>query len=146
MPKERTLVIIKPDGVASGWSDNIENRYTAAGFRIVEKGQYTFPYETARHFYEEHEGKFFFVGICLAMSSGPAQILILEGEDAIRRVRALNGATDPSKAEPGTIRHDFRSAGGPFNTVHASDSQGAYQREVNILWFNTGVMNFSDHS
>ena len=139
MPTERTLVIIKPDGVASDWSDDIENRYTAAGFRVIAKGRYRFPYDTARLFYEEHHGKFFFIGICLAMSSGPSQILLLEGEDAIRRVRALNGATDPAKAEPGTIRHDFRSAGGPFNTVHASDSQDAYEREIHILWVHTGI-------
>lgn len=71
------------------------------------------------------------------MTSGTSRILLLEGEDAINRIREMHGATDPAKAAPGTIRHDFRSGGGPFNTVHASDSPEAVAREVPIAFLGT---------
>lgn len=67
------------------------------------------------------------------MASGPSIALLIRGENAIERVRELNGATDPREANPGTIRHDFRSAGGPFNTVHGSDSPEAAGREAGLI-------------
>ncbi len=127
---EHTLAIIKPDGF--DWSKEIRERYEKAGLKVLIERHVELTGEQAREFYAEHRGKFFFKGLTLAMSSGPSVILILQGEDAVARVRALNGATDPSKAEPGTIRHDFRSAGGPFNTVHGSDSVGAAKREMKL--------------
>lgn len=133
MPTERTLVLIKPDALESGWADDIKKRYRGEGLSIVESNLIDMSKACAREFYREHEGKRYYAGLYLAMSSGPSVALILEGDDAIVRVRAVNGATDPAKAEPGTIRHDFRSAGGPFNTVHASDSEESVRREIAVL-------------
>lgn len=135
MAIERTLVIIKPDAVRRNNTMAIIELYEKAGLSVVERKWYTrLTEQQAERFYSEHRGKFFFDGLVLAMVSGPVEVLVLEGEDAIEKVREMNGATDPSKAEPGTIRYTFRSAGGPFNTVHGSDSRDAFHRERSILF------------
>ncbi|HUO56439.1 MAG TPA: nucleoside-diphosphate kinase [Candidatus Paceibacterota bacterium] len=131
---QRTLVIIKPDAVAKGDVDMIKERYRDAGLKIVRERAHRMNQRIARALYEAHKGKFFFEGLVLAMISGPSVMLELQGEDAIRVVRNLNGATDPAKAEAGTIRRDFRSAGGPFNTVHGSDSPEAAAREIIVVF------------
>lgn len=130
---ETTVVLIKPDGVAMGLAEAIINRYVETGLCVLRRGSYTMTADRARQFYAEHEGRFYFVALILAMTSGPIEMLFLEGENVVQRVRDMNGATDPSKAVPGTIRHDFRSAGGPFNTVHASDSLTSASREQALL-------------
>ncbi|MEK7511179.1 MAG: nucleoside-diphosphate kinase [Patescibacteria group bacterium] len=129
---ERTLVLIKPDAVFSGWTDDIIKRYVDAGLTLVRHGMILFTHEQARAFYAEHEGKPFMNGLVLGMGSGPSVALVLEGEDAIARVRKMNGATDPYKADVGTIRRDFLSAGGVFNTVHGSANEKDAGTE---LWF-----------
>lgn len=134
MTVEQTLALIKPDGVMKGVSEEIEQCYIDAGLRIVRGQIVDMDVSHAAEFYKEHQGKFFFEGLVLAMASGPILALLLEGENAIAVVRKLNGATDPAKAEEGTIRHVFRSAGGPFNTVHGSDSSEAVAREVGIIF------------
>lgn len=113
----------------------ITARYINLGLRLVrQRSHYCLSRSQVRGLYQEHEGKFFYPSLILAMTSGPSHILVLEGEDAIDRVRALNGDTNPDKAAPGTIRHDFKSGGGPFNTVHASDSPEAVEREFAIIF------------
>lgn len=131
---EKTLVIIKPDGVMKGVVRDIENRYVDHGLRVVREQRRVMEKTLVEQFYQEHARKFFFEGLVLSMISGAVVIFILEGEDAIKKVRALNGATDPAKAELGTIRHDFRSAGGPFNTVHGSDGPEAAAREIALIF------------
>ena len=111
----------------------IMERYKNAGLKIINQFAFVFQAARASEFYKEHRGQPFFEGLVLAMASGPIMALCLEGEDAIALVRKLNGATNPREAEPGTIQHDFRSAGGPFNIVHASDSQEAYDREMVLM-------------
>lgn len=133
MARQSTLVIIKPDAVYMGMDLAIQDVYLQAGLDIVLDIDITFSREQAAAFYQEHQDKFYFAGTVLFMSSGPSRVLILEGDDAIEKVRTLNGATDPNKAEPGTIRYKFRSAGGPANTVHASDSPESYQREFALI-------------
>jgi len=132
--REQTLALIKPDGVMKGVVEAIKQRYREGGLKIVRERTHVMDLFSVREFYQEHTGKFFFEGLVLSMASGPSVAIVLEGEDAISKVRALNGATDPAKAEPGTIRHDFRSAGGPFNTVHGSDSSEAVIREIQIAF------------
>lgn len=131
--KEQTVVLIKPDAVLSGWTNNIIKRYTGIGLHIIEQHQFTMTREQVAEFYAEHKGELFFTPLLLGMSSGEMVALILEGEDAIARVRELNGATDPRKAEPGTIRADFRSGGGVFNTVHGSANTDDAQREISLI-------------
>lgn len=131
---EQTLVLIKPDGVMKGVTEAIIQRYLDEGLSVVKRRNLTMKAPLAKHFYHEHEGKFYFEGLVLAMISGPLVAVLLRGKNAIEVVRKLNGATDPAKAESGTIRHDFRSAGGPFNTVHGSDSPEAYRYESVLIF------------
>lgn len=131
---ERTLAMVKPDGVMMRLLDKIRQRYLDEGLRVVEEKVVNFTYNSARLFYYEHDGRPHFAGLCLFMSSGPCVAFQIEGENAISRVRQINGATDPDKATPGTIRHDFRSAGGPANVVHASDSPEAAAREIALIF------------
>ena len=116
-----------------GVEQAIVEHYRNAGLRVARRFMFKFRHIEAENFYNEHRGRFYFEGLVLAMTSGQCVAVFLEGENAIELVRRLNGATDPAKAEPGTIRHDFRSAGGPFNTVHASDSMEAYHKEALIV-------------
>jgi nucleoside-diphosphate kinase len=129
MANEQTLVLIKPDAMLMGNNLAIQEVYERAGLRIIMGYELQFSRDDAESFYQDHVEKFYFAGLILAISSGPCYVLLLESENAIELVRELNGPTDPAKAPPGTIRHDFRSAGGPFNTVHASDSKEAFARE-----------------
>jgi nucleoside-diphosphate kinase len=134
MAIEQTLAIIKPDGVKMGVAAEIVRRYLDNNLEIVRRARLRFREQQILEFYAEHTGRFYFAGLVLAMTSGPSIVLLLQGNNAIKNVRKLNGATNPDKAEPGTIRHDFRSAGGPFNTVHGSDSAVAFKHEVNIVF------------
>lgn len=113
--------------------NQIKQRYLDAGLSIVHEIKLRLDESEARNFYREHEGMFYFEGLVLSMISGPCIVFVLRGEQAVKVVRALNGATDPAKAKPGTIRYDFRSAGGPFNTVHGSDSATASAHEARII-------------
>ena len=130
---ELTLAVIKPDGVMKGVVEEIKNRYHEAGLVRVREVRMRPDLDQVRELYRDHKGRFYFEGLVLSMVSGPCHVLILSGNDAVQTVRRLNGATNPDKAEPGTIRHDFKSAGGPFNTVHGSDSSEAYEREKKVL-------------
>lgn len=134
MSFESTVVLIKPDGVRMGVAEKIIERYLAAGLELYKRQDFRFLPHQAEIFYAEHSGTFYFAGLVLAISSGPSIALMLHGNDAIARVREMNGAADPNKAAQGTIRHDFRSAGGPFNTVHGSDSITAAFREMEIVF------------
>lgn len=129
---ERTLVIVKPDGVARGLVGNILARFEAAGLSIVALRAARLAEEVAREFYAEHEGKAFYDSLITYMTSGPVVLVALEGRRAIGRVRQLCGKTDPLEAIPGTIRADF-GLDGQQNTVHASDSPASAQRELALL-------------
>ena len=131
---QQTLALVKPDGVLKGVVDEIRQRYIDVGLRVIREQPIEFDLATASVFYQEHVGKFFFEGLVSLMCGGTSVALLLQGDDAIERVRRLNGDTDPAKAEPGTIRRDFRSAGGPANTVHASDSPEAAKREIRLIF------------
>lgn len=117
--------------------DEIRRRYEAAGLRVVRERTVHMQEFRARDLYQGHKGRVYLEGLVLSMIAGPCVVFELEGEGAVDRVRALNGATNPVEAEPGTIRHDIRSAGGPFNTVHGSDSPEAAERELAIAFAGT---------
>lgn len=137
MSVQRTLVLVKPHAVESHLLDII-GRYHAAEtwLNLVRSDLFTFTPEQVSEFYAEHRGKEFFHGLCEAMCEGPTYAMVFEGEDAVQVVRRLNGATDPKKAEPGTIRYDFADpqGGGPRNTVHGSDGVDAAAREIDIVF------------
>jgi nucleoside-diphosphate kinase len=131
--RERTLIIIKPDGVERGYTEQILDRFKEKGFTIVERRDMTIARVLAEKHYAEHQGKPFYEGVVTYMTSGPVVVAMLEGEDAIAAVRALMGPTDPAKAPPGTIRGDFGESL-DRNTIHGSDSPESAQREIQLFF------------
>ena len=121
MAVERTLSIIKPDAVAKNVIGQIYARFESGGLRIVAARMAQLSLAEAEAFYAVHRGRPFFDDLVSFMVSGPVMIQILEGEDAIAKNRQLMGATDPKKAEKGTIRADFADSI-DANAVHGSDA------------------------
>jgi nucleoside-diphosphate kinase len=130
---ERTLVLVKPDGVRRGLVGEVVRRIEAKGLRLVAAELRTLDRETAQTHYAEHEGKPFFGELVEFITSAPLMAMVVEGERAIEAFRALAGATDPVKALPGTIRGDFALAVGQ-NIVHGSDSPESAAREVALFF------------
>ncbi len=131
---QRTLLIIKPDAVKKKVIGKIismvEKEFTIRGICMK-----TLTPEEAKKFYKVHEGKDFYEGLVEFMSSGPSVGVLLEGENAIYRLREIVGATDPKKAKPGTIRSLF-GTNIRFNAVHASDSPEAAKYEIPFYFPN----------
>ena len=129
MPVERTLSIVKPDAVARNVIGEIISRFEKAGLRVAAAKMTRLSADDAAGFYAEHKGKPFYEKLLDYMSSGPVVLQVLEGEDAIALNRRLMGATDPAKADPGTIRADFADSL-DANAVHGSDSPASAAREI----------------
>ena len=130
---ERTLVLIKPDGVRRGLIGAVLSRVERKGLKIVALELRTLDRETASSHYAEHVGKPFFEPVVEFITSGPLVALVAEGPRAIEAFRALAGATDPLAASPGTIRGDHALEIGE-NIVHGSDSPESAQREIKIFF------------
>jgi nucleoside-diphosphate kinase len=130
---ERTLVLVKPDGVQRGLIGEILARFEHKGLKVVGMRFIEVPIELAERHYEVHAGKFFHRGLIEFITSGPVAALALEGPDAIAVVRRLVGGTMPNEAEPGTIRGDL-GISGLRNLIHASDAPETAQSEL-ALWF-----------
>jgi nucleoside-diphosphate kinase len=131
---ERTLSIIKPDGVAKGLIGEVIKRFEANGLRIVAMKMIHMNKQQAQGFYAVHRDKPFFDSLTDFMSSGPCVVLVLEGEGAIEKNRKLMGATDYRKADPGTIRADFADSI-ERNIVHGSDGPETARTEI-AYFFN----------
>lgn len=129
MAVERTLSIIKPDAVGKNVIGEIYSRFEKAGLRVVAAKMKQLSRAEAEGFYAEHRERGFFKDLVDFMTSGPVMIQALEGEDAVSCHRDLMGATDPKKAEAGTIRADF-AVSIDENAVHGSDSTTSAAREV----------------
>jgi nucleoside-diphosphate kinase len=117
----QTFAIIKPDAVAAGHTGKIIDRIIAGGFRLRAVKLIHQTRKQAEGFYEVHRGKPFYEGLTEFMSSGPCVVMVLEKEGAVKAWRDLMGATDPAKADDGTIRKQFGSSVGE-NATHGSDS------------------------
>jgi len=130
---ERTLVIIKPDGVQRGLIGEIISRLERRGLKIVAMKMIQMDETLARRHYGIHEGKPFFERLIHYITSAPVVVLVLEGRKAIEVVRKTMGATDPAKAEPGTIRADYAMEVN-FNLVHGSDGPQTAQDEINLFF------------
>jgi nucleoside-diphosphate kinase len=138
---ERTLILVKPDGVARNLTGVILARIEAKGYRIVALRQRLADAELLAQHYAEHVGKPFYQPLVEFMSSGPVVAVVAEGQRVIEGFRSLAGATDPSVAAPGTIRGDLgRDWGSKVqqNLVHGSDSPVSAEREV-ALWFGDSL-------
>jgi nucleoside-diphosphate kinase len=133
---QRTLSIVKPDGVRKGVIGKVVSRFEEAGIRIVAMQMRQLARKDAEGFYAVHRERPFFGELCDFMTSGPVVVMVLEGEDVIARNRALMGATDPKKADPGTIRADFADSIGE-NIVHGSDAPETAAFEIS--WFFRGL-------
>jgi nucleoside-diphosphate kinase len=134
---ERSLVLVKPDGFARGLTGEVLRRIEAKGYRLAALQVTTATREQLRAHYAEHEGKPFYEPLVAFMSSGPVTAMVIEGHRCIEGFRALAGATDPTKAAPGSIRGDLgRDWGGAVqeNIVHGSDSPESATREI-AIWF-----------
>lgn len=137
MNPERTLILVKPDGVSRGLSGEILRRVQAKGYRIVAMEQRTVGVELLAEHYAEHQGKPFYQPLVDFMSSGPVVAIVAEGQRVIEGFRSLAGATDPTVAAPGTIRGDLGRDWGlavQQNLVHGSDAPESAAREI-ALWF-----------
>ncbi len=126
---QRTLVIVKPDAVAKGVAGRIIGRFEEAGLKILAAKMVHLTKEQAAGFYVVHKDRPFYASLCTFMTQGPCFPMVLEGENAVGRVRDLMGATDPSKAAAGTIRREFASSI-ESNAVHGSDSPESAAFEI----------------
>jgi nucleoside-diphosphate kinase len=131
MSMERTYVMVKPDAVQRGLIGEIISRIERRGLKVVALRMNTLTREKAVEHYAEHREKPFFEDLINFITSGPSVSMVVEGANAIKIMRTLNGATNPQEAAPGTIRGDFALDTGR-NVVHASDSRESARREIAI--------------
>ncbi|MCH8888094.1 MAG: nucleoside-diphosphate kinase [SAR324 cluster bacterium] len=133
MPKERTLSIIKPDGVKNKHVGNILQRFEDAGLTIAAMKKTRLSRTEAETFYAVHRERPFFASLTGFMSSGPVVVSVLEGDGAIEKNRALMGATNPADADDGTIRKDLAESL-EANTVHGSDAPETAAVEIRFFF------------
>jgi len=130
---ERTLVLIKPDGVCKRLIGEVISRIEKEGFKIVALKMIMPDREKIEEFYHPHKGKPFFPGLIKFMLTAPCVALVAEGKNVINRIREIIGERVPSDASPGTIRREF-GFDGRKNIVHGSDSPESAQREISCLF------------
>ena len=132
---EKTLSIIKPDAVDRNLENEIKNIFKDKGFKIAKEKKIQLAKSEAEEFYKVHETKPFYNDLCAYLSSGPIVVMILEKEGVVIANRELMGATDPKKAEEGTIRKKF-GVSIDKNSVHGSDSIENAKNEINFFFKN----------
>jgi len=145
MALEQTLSIIKPDAVARNLIGEIYSRFEHGGLRIVATKMLHLDLEQAGGFYAEHKDRPFYDALISFMTSGPITIQVLEGEDAVARNRELMGATDPKKADIGTIRADLAESI-DANAVHGSDSLASANREISYFFKEYEIISRASNS
>ena len=129
MAVERTLSIVKPDGVAKNLIGEVYRRFEKAGLKVVAAKMIRLRTDQAEGFYAVHKARPFYADLVRYMSSGPVMVQVLEGENAIKANRDIMGATNPKQAAPGTIRADF-AASIEENVVHGSDGPETAKAEI----------------
>jgi nucleoside-diphosphate kinase len=130
---EKSVVLIKPDGVERNIIGNIISCYEANGLKVAELKLMQATREIAEKHYNQHKGKDFYEELITFITRSPLCAIILKGEDAVARIRKINGATSPTDAEEGTIRHRYARSK-TENCVHASDTVDSAKEEID-LWF-----------
>jgi nucleoside-diphosphate kinase len=130
---QRTLILVKPDGVRRSLTGEVIARIERKGLKIIALEMRTIDTDTARAHYAEHAERPFFVGLVDFITSGPLVAIVAEGESAIPAFRALAGKTNPVESAPGTIRGDFALEVSE-NIVHGSDSPESAEREIKIFF------------
>jgi len=140
--RERTFCLVKPDGVQRGLVGEIVRRFEQRGLQLVALKMTRISRELAEEYYAEHRGKPFFEGLVEYVTSGPSVAMVWDGENAVAIVRKTMGATDPAKAEPGTIRADF-GLKIDRNVIHGSDSAESAKREAALFFRAEDVHTYS---
>lgn len=130
---ERTLSIVKPDGVRKNIIGDVLGRFEKNGLKAVALKMASLSRKEAEGFYAVHKNRPFFASLTEFMSSGPVVLMVLEGENAIKKVRDIMGATDPKNAAPGTIRRDFADSI-ESNIVHGSDGPDTASFEISYFF------------
>jgi nucleoside-diphosphate kinase len=138
MTIQRTLSIIKPDATSKNIIGKIIDRFEESGLKVVAGKLIHMDQAKAAGFYAEHEGRPFFPNLVEYMTSAPVFVQVLEGDDAVLKNRELMGATNPSEADPGTIRADFAETI-DANAVHGSDSTDSAEREISYFFDDSEI-------
>jgi len=141
MAIERTLSIIKPDGLEKGIIGKVIARFEETGLKPVAVRMHWLSQKEAEGFYAVHKARPFFKDLVTFMTSGPVVLMALEGENAIAKNREIMGATDPAKAAPGTLRKEF-ATNVEKNTVHGSDSAENAKTEIAYFFRETEVQKY----
>ena len=139
---EQTYIMIKPDGVQRGLIGEIVSRIEKRGLKVAAMRMNVMSEESAKEHYKEHVERPFFGSLIEYVTSGPSVSMVVEGKNSVVIMRAVNGATNPVEALPGTIRGDFAVETGR-NVVHASDSPESAQREIAIHFKDSEVASYS---
>ena len=138
---ERTLIIVKPEGVQRGLIGDVLARFERKGLKVVGLKLILIPREMAERHYAEHVGKPFYEGLVGHITSSPVVVGVLEGPDAVSVTRTMMGVTNPRAAAPGTIRGDYGLDIG-LNIIHGSDGQEAAQREIGIFFTPSELVSY----
>ena len=138
MAVERTLAIVKPDGVQKNLIGEVYRRFEQGGLQIVAAKMLHLTQEQAEGFYAVHKERPFYADLVSYMTSGPVVVQVLEGGDAIQKNREIMGATNPAEAAPGTIRADFAESI-EENIVHGSDGPDTAAQEINFFFDGGGI-------
>lgn len=136
---ERTLILVKPDGVAKGLIGEVIGRFERRGFKVAALKLLRLSTAQAEKHYAEHKGKPFFAGLVDFITSGPLVAMVIEGDNAIKAARTMMGATNPLDAAPGTIRGDYAIDIGS-NIIHGSDSLASAAREIDIYFSQAEIV------
>ena len=139
---EKTLVIIKPDGVQRGLIGEIIGRLERRGLRIIAMKMMQITPDLAKRHYAVHQGKHFFDSLIEYITSGPVVVMVIEGNRAVEVVRRLMGSTDPAQAELGTIRGDF-ALDMSRNLIHGSDSLQTAEFEISLFFSPDEIVSLS---
>ena len=138
---ERTLIIVKPDGVQRGLVGQVLGRFEARGFKLAGLKMMQISRQLAERHYAEHQGKPFYEGLVAFITSAPAVVGVVEGPGAIAVVRAMMGATNPANADAGTIRGDF-AVTMSYNVIHGSDSLASAEREIALFFDPSELLDY----
>jgi len=144
---ERTLIIVKPDGIQRHLAGEIIGRFERKGFKLAAAKFMQISQELARQHYSVHQGKPFFEGVVKYLASAPVLVMVWEAEGVINMARKMMGATFGFEAEPGTIRGDLGCSRG-YNLIHGSDSPESAETEINLYFTPEEIIDyeFSDES
>ena len=138
---QRTLVLVKPDGVQRGLAGELITRLEQRGLKLVAMKMMTVSEELAGRHYSDHRGKPFFPGLVAFITSSPVVAVVVEGANAVELARNTMGATDPVQAAPGTIRGDLATSIGQ-NLIHGSDSADSAQKEIDLFFDPSEILSY----